>query len=60
MKPADDSGEKITEGLDALKIWQGKEDHVLAAQRALYHRVRCNWAARRGEYNPAREETGAY
>jgi len=35
----------------ALEIWQGEETHVLAAQQALYHRARCNRAARRGEYN---------
>jgi fructose-bisphosphate aldolase class I len=34
----------------ALEIWQGEEVHVLAAQQALYHRARCNRAARRGEY----------
>jgi fructose-bisphosphate aldolase class I len=39
----------------ALEIWQGEEAHVLAAQQALYHRARCNWAARRGEYNAAME-----
>jgi fructose-bisphosphate aldolase class I len=41
----------------ALEIWQGKEAHVLAAQQALYHRARCNRAARRGEYNAALERT---
>ena len=41
----------------ALEIWQGKEAHVLAAQQALYHRARCNRAARRGEYNAAMERT---
>ncbi len=41
----------------ALEIWQGRESHVLAAQRALYHRARCNRAARRGEYNAAMERT---
>ncbi len=59
MKPADDPGEKITEGLDALEIRQGQEDHVFAAQQALFHRAQCNRAARRGEYNPAMEGTGA-
>ena len=39
----------------ALEIWQGKEANVLAAQQALYHRARCNRAARRGEYNAAME-----
>ena len=28
----------------ALDIWQGKEANVLAAQKALYHRVKCNQA----------------
>jgi fructose-bisphosphate aldolase class I len=41
----------------ALEIWQGKEAHLLAAQQALYHRARCNRAARRGEYNAAMERT---
>ena len=35
----------------ALEIWRGEDANVLAAQQALYHRVRCNRAARRGEYN---------
>jgi fructose-bisphosphate aldolase class 1 len=39
----------------ALEIWQGEDAHVPAAQRALYHRARCNQAARRGEYNAAME-----
>ena len=39
----------------ALEIWQGKKSHVSAAQEALYHRARCNLAARRGEYNSAME-----
>ena len=39
----------------ALEIWQGEEANVLAAQQALYHRARCNRAARRGEYNAAME-----
>ncbi len=39
----------------ALEIWQGKEANVPAAQQALYHRARCNQAARRGEYNAAME-----
>jgi fructose-bisphosphate aldolase, class I len=43
----------------ALEIWQGEEAHVLAAQRALYHRAKCNWSARRGEYNAAMERTKA-
>jgi fructose-bisphosphate aldolase class I len=34
----------------ALEIWKGKETNVTAAQQALYHRARCNSAARLGEY----------
>jgi fructose-bisphosphate aldolase class I len=41
----------------ALEIWQGEEAHVVAAQQALYHRARCNRAARRGEYNATMERT---
>jgi fructose-bisphosphate aldolase class I len=41
----------------ALEIWRGEEGHVLAAQKALYHRASCNRAARRGEYNAAMERT---
>ncbi len=43
----------------ALEIWQGEEAYVLAAQQALYHRAKCNRAARRGEYNAAMERTKA-
>jgi fructose-bisphosphate aldolase class I len=39
----------------ALEIWRGEMAHVAAAQEALYHRARCNQAARRGEYNAAME-----
>ena len=39
----------------ALTIWQGKEANVLAAQQALYHRAKCNQAARRGQYDAAIE-----
>ena len=41
----------------ALEIWKGDEAHVSAAQQALYHRARCNRAARRGEYTAAMERT---
>jgi len=41
----------------ALEIWQGKEVHMPMAQQALYHRARCNRAARRGEYNATMEKT---
>jgi len=40
----------------ALEIWQGQETNVWAAQKALYHRVHCNMAARRGEYSPDMEK----
>jgi len=39
----------------ALEIWRGEVAHVAAAQRALYHRAKCNQAARRGEYDAAME-----
>ena len=41
----------------ALEIWQGKEANVKAAQQALFHRAKCNQAARRGEYTAAMERT---
>jgi len=43
----------------ALEIWQGEEANLSAAQQALYHRAKCNGAARRGEYNAAMERTEA-
>lgn len=39
----------------ALERWSGKEENVLAAQQALLHRARCNWAARRGAYTDVME-----
>ncbi len=39
----------------ALEIWKGNEANVPAAQKALYHRAKCNRAARRGEYSAAME-----
>ncbi len=39
----------------ALDIWRGEEANVGAAQQALYHRAKCNSAARRGEYSAATE-----
>ena len=41
----------------ALDIWKGQEANVVAAQQALYHRARCNRAARRGEYQADMEKT---
>jgi fructose-bisphosphate aldolase class I len=43
----------------ALEIWQGKEINVQKAQQALYHRAKCNQAARRGEYNSEIERTNS-
>jgi len=34
----------------ALEIWRGQEANVSSAQKALYHRAKCNSAARFGEY----------
>ena len=41
----------------ALEIWLGKESNVPKAQQALYHRAKCNQAARLGEYNASIETT---
>jgi fructose-bisphosphate aldolase class I len=41
----------------ALDTWKGKEANTGAAQKALYHRARCNGMARRGEYRPAMENS---
>jgi len=41
----------------ALEIWQGKEANVLEAQKALYHRAKCNQAARLGEYTAKMERS---
>jgi fructose-bisphosphate aldolase class I len=35
----------------ALEIWKGLDANVEEAQKALYHRAKCNQAACRGEYN---------
>jgi len=39
----------------ALEIWHGEEINVPKAQQALYHRAKCNQAARRGDYNTGME-----
>jgi len=39
----------------ALKAWGGKEENVVAAQRAYYHRAKMNGAARTGMYAPEME-----
>jgi fructose-bisphosphate aldolase, class I len=41
----------------AMEIWNGQEANVLVAQQALYHRAKCNRAARLGEYNADVEKT---
>jgi fructose-bisphosphate aldolase class I len=43
----------------ALEIWRGEEANASASQRALYHRARCNRAARSGEYSTEMETTRA-
>ena len=42
----------------ALEIWHGEENRISAAQKALYHRAKCNTAARQGEYTAQMENTG--
>ncbi len=41
----------------ALDIWKGQENNLAAAQKALYHRARCNSMARLGEYSPNMENS---
>ncbi len=40
----------------ALDSWKGEEINVVAAQKALYHRAKCNSMARRGEYREEMEK----
>ena len=40
----------------ALNTWRGEDENVPQAQRALYHRARCNGAARHGRYTVKMEE----
>ncbi len=40
----------------ALEIWHGEQANVAAAQHALYHRARCDRAARSGEYNASMDD----
>jgi len=42
-----------------LKTWKGDPANVAAAQRAFYHRARCNSAARFGKYTKEMEATAA-
>jgi fructose-bisphosphate aldolase class I len=39
----------------AMTAWKGQPALVAAGQRALYHRARCNGAARDGRYTPELE-----
>jgi len=39
----------------AMQIWHGEEANVIEAQQALYHRAKCNQAARRGAYKTTKE-----
>jgi len=43
----------------ALKAWQGQEQNVPAAQKAYYHRAKCNGAARHGHYSVDMERESA-
>jgi fructose-bisphosphate aldolase, class I len=43
----------------ALKIWAGKSGNVSAAQKALYHRAKCNGLANLGQYTPEMEQLAA-
>ncbi len=40
----------------ALKAWKGQATNVAAAQKALYHRAKCNSAACFGRYKPEMEQ----
>jgi fructose-bisphosphate aldolase, class I len=39
----------------ALEIWRGEDANAAEAQKALYHRSKCNYAARKGEYTSKME-----
>ncbi len=41
----------------ALDTWKGQESNIAAAQKALYHRAKCNSMARRGEYRDEMEKS---
>ena len=43
----------------ALKTWAGKSRNVSAAQKALYHRAKCNGLASLGQYTPEMEQLAA-
>ncbi len=41
----------------ALETWQGNRYNVEEAQAELFHRAKCNYAARRGEYDATMERS---
>jgi fructose-bisphosphate aldolase, class I len=43
----------------ALKTWAGKSGNASAAQKALYHRAKCNGLASLGQYTPEMEQLAA-
>ncbi|MHB9033058.1 MAG: class I fructose-bisphosphate aldolase [Anaerolineae bacterium] len=43
----------------ALELWKGEASNVQAAQKALYHRAKCNQAARQGKYQSSMEVQSA-
>ena len=43
----------------ALKTWAGKASNVATAQKALYHRAKCNGLASLGQYKPEMEQLAA-
>lgn len=43
----------------ALEIWKGDDANVKAAQQALFHRAKCNRAARQGKYDATMEAAEA-
>jgi len=40
----------------AMEIWNGKDENIKAAQQALFHRAKCDQAARQGLYDAAMED----
>lgn len=41
----------------SMEIWNGKDENIEKAQKALYHRAKCNQAARAGNYSEEMEKT---
>ena len=44
---------------EALDAWRGKSERLAAAQRAFYHRARCDRAAAMGVYTRSMEDESA-